>query len=98
MFLNLITVARAMDYTCICLTELHATIRVIACSLICNRNLACDEGTRLDCCDVISVVGELGMDIIMLGKIYSVLSYRLAPTDVTPVQHGRHAAARSQAN
>jgi hypothetical protein len=32
-----------------CVTIVHPTIQVIACSLICNMNLAYDEGTRLDC-------------------------------------------------
>jgi hypothetical protein len=35
-----------------CLTRVHATNRVIACSLIYNRNLAYGEGTRLECCDM----------------------------------------------
>jgi hypothetical protein len=75
----------------------HATIWVIACSLISNRNLACSEDTRLDCCDVISIDGDLGMAIIMLGKLYFMLSCRLTRTDVTSVQHGRRVAARPQA-
>jgi hypothetical protein len=70
-----------------CLTGLHATNRIIACFLICNRNLAYDEVTRLDCCDVISVTSELGMVIITLGGLYFVLSYRVAPTDVASMQH-----------
>jgi hypothetical protein len=49
---------------CYCLIGVHATNRVIACSLIYNRNLACGVGTSLDYCDVISVAGELGMVII----------------------------------
>jgi hypothetical protein len=76
-----------------CLTGLHATNRVIACSLICNRNLACGKGIRLDCCDVISVAGELGMVIITLDRLFSMLSCRLAPTDVALVQYGRHAGS-----
>jgi hypothetical protein len=47
-----------------CLIGVHTTNRVIACSLIYNRNLACGVGTSLDYCDVISVAGELGMVII----------------------------------
>jgi hypothetical protein len=66
-----------------CLIRVHTTNRVIACSLICNKNLACSEGTRLDCCNVISTAGELGMAIITLRKLYLVLSCRLAPTDVS---------------
>jgi hypothetical protein len=72
-----------------CLTGVHTTNRVIACSLIYNQNLACDEGTRLDYCDVIFVVGELGMTIITLDKLYFMLSCQLAPTNVTLVQHER---------
>jgi hypothetical protein len=64
------------------LTGVHVTNRVIECSLICNRNLAYDEGTRLDCCNEISVTGELGMAIITLGRLYFMLSCRLTPTDV----------------
>jgi hypothetical protein len=67
---------------------------VIACSPINNRNLACDEGTRLDYCDVISDAGETGMAIIMLGRLYLVLSCWLAPTNATPMQHGRCVAVR----
>jgi hypothetical protein len=77
-----------------CLIGLHATNRVIACSLICNRNLAYGEGIRLDYCDVIPTAGELGMAIIILGRLYFILSCRLAPTDATSVQHGRRAAVR----
>jgi hypothetical protein len=72
-----------------CLTGLHAIDRVIACSPICNRNLACSEGRRLDCCNVISAAGKLGVTIIMLGRLYFVLSCRLTPTDATSVQHGK---------
>jgi hypothetical protein len=70
-----------------CLTRLHATNRIIACSLICNRNLAYGEVTRLECCDVISIAGELGMVIITLDGLYFMLSYQVAPTDVASVQH-----------
>jgi hypothetical protein len=55
------------------LTGLHATNRVITCSLICYRNLAYDEGIRLNCYDVISAAGELGMTIITLGRLLSML-------------------------
>jgi hypothetical protein len=75
-------------------TGLHATNRVIACSLIYNRNLACGERTRLDGYDVIFAAGELSMAIIMLDRLYFMLSYWLALTDVAPVQHGRRAAVR----
>jgi hypothetical protein len=57
-----------------CLTGLHTTNRVIACSLICNRKLACGKSARLDYCDVISAAGELGMTIITLGRLYFILS------------------------
>jgi hypothetical protein len=70
------------------LTKLHATNWVIACSLICNCNLAYAEGTRLDCCKVISTADELGMATITLGKLCFVFC-RLAPTDVASVQHER---------
>jgi hypothetical protein len=77
-----------------CLTRLHAANRVIAYSLICNQNLVCGEGTRLDCCNVISATGELGMTIITLGRLYFMLSCRFAPTDVVLVLHGRRTAVR----
>jgi hypothetical protein len=80
-----------------CLTRVHITNRVIACSLICNRDVACVKGKRLDCCDVSSAAGELGMVIIMMGRLYFVLSCRLDPTDVAPVQRRRRAAVRPHA-
>jgi hypothetical protein len=79
------------------LTGVRATNQVIAFHLIYNRSLACDEGTRLDHCDVISITSEPGMTIIMLGRLYFMLSYRVTPTIVTPVQHGRRATARPYA-
>jgi hypothetical protein len=79
------------------MTEVHDTNRVVACSLICNRNLSCNKGTRLDCCDMISTIDELGMAIIALGRLYFMLSYRLAQNYVMPVRHGRRALARPQA-
>jgi hypothetical protein len=51
------------------LTGMHAINQVIACFLICNKNLACGEGTRLDCCDVITTTGDYGMAIITLGRL-----------------------------
>jgi hypothetical protein len=70
-----------------CLTKVHTTIRVIACSLICNRDLSYSEGTRIDCCDVmISATTKLGLAIIMLGGFYFMLYCRFTPTDVVPVQ------------
>jgi hypothetical protein len=54
-------------------TGLHTTNRVITCSLICYRNLAYGEGIRLNCYDVISAAGELGMTIITLGRLLSML-------------------------
>jgi hypothetical protein len=69
-----------------CLTKVHTTIRVIACSLIYNRDLSYSEGTRIDCCDVISATSELGLAIIMLGGFYFMLYCWLTPTDVVPVQ------------
>jgi hypothetical protein len=77
-----------------CLIQLHAINQVIACSLICYRILAYGEGKRLDCCDIISVADALGMTIIMLVRLYFVLSCRLTPSDVAPVQHGRRATVR----
>jgi hypothetical protein len=79
-----------------CLTRQHTIIQVIACSLICNKNLAYNEGTRLDCYDVTSATSEFGMIIIMLGRLYFVLPCRLTPTDATPMQHGRRATVRPQ--
>jgi hypothetical protein len=75
------------------LTRLYATNRVIACSLICNRNLDCGKGTRLYCCDVISVAGKFGMVIITLGKLSFLMSCWLAPTNVAPIQHERCAGS-----
>jgi hypothetical protein len=77
-----------------CLNGLHATNRVIACSLICNKNVACDKGARLNYCDMIFVAGELGVAIITPGRLYFVLSCRLAPTDVTALKHGQCVVAR----
>jgi hypothetical protein len=50
-----------------CFTGMHTTNQVIACSLICNRNLAYGEGTRLDYYDVISTADEFGMAIMTLN-------------------------------
>jgi hypothetical protein len=75
------------------LTWLHAINRIIACSLICNRNLACGEDTRLDCCDVIATTGDYGMAIITLGRLYFVLSCRLAPIVALYVQYGQRAGS-----
>jgi hypothetical protein len=60
------------------------------CSLTCNRNLACSEGTRQNCCDVITVSGDYDMTIITLDTLYFVLSCHLAPTNALSVQHGQH--------
>jgi hypothetical protein len=76
------------------LTRVHATNRVIACSLICNRNLACGGGARLGCCSISFAAGDPSTTIIMLGKLYFVLSCWLAPTNAALVQHRRHAAVR----
>jgi hypothetical protein len=57
-----------------CLTRVHGTNRIIACSLIYNRNIACSGGTRLDSYDMISVASEPGTTIITLGWLYFVLS------------------------
>jgi hypothetical protein len=37
---------------------------------------------------MISIAIELGMTNITLGRLYFMFSYRLAPTDAAPVQHG----------
>jgi hypothetical protein len=58
-----------------------------------NRNLVCDEGIRLDYCDVITTTGDYGMTIITLGRLYFVLSYRLAPIDALSVQYERRASS-----
>jgi hypothetical protein len=68
-----------------CLTGVHVTNRIIPCSFIHNKNLACNEGTRLDYSDVISATGEPGMAIITLSRLYFVLSCRLSPTDDVPM-------------
>jgi hypothetical protein len=73
------------------LTGLRAINRIIACSLTCNRNLAYDEGTRLDCCDVAATTGDYDMAIITLGRLYYILSCQLAPTNALSMQHDRHA-------
>jgi hypothetical protein len=65
------------------LTRLHTINQIIMCPIIYNTNLACGERTRLDCCDVISATGKLGMTITTLGKLYFMLSCRLTPIDVT---------------
>jgi hypothetical protein len=70
------------------LTGRHATDWVIKCSIICNRNLVCGEGTRLNCCDVITTTGDYDMAIITLDRLYFVLSYRLTPTDIVYVPYG----------
>jgi hypothetical protein len=56
------------------MTKVHSTNRVIACPLIYNRDLACGADTRLDYCDLISTTGEHGMAIIILDRLYFVLS------------------------
>jgi hypothetical protein len=50
-------------------TGLHAINRVIACSFIFNRNLACGEGIGLDYCNVIATTSDYGMAIIKLGRL-----------------------------
>jgi hypothetical protein len=71
------------------LIKLHTIGRVIACSFICNRDLACGRGTRLDCCDVNVTPGDYGIAIVTLGRLYFVLSYRLAPPDALSVLYER---------
>jgi hypothetical protein len=75
------------------LTRLHAINRVIVCSLICNRNLACGESTRLDCYIMIATTGDYGMAIIMLGRLYFMLSCWLTPTDALFVLYGWRAGS-----
>jgi hypothetical protein len=53
--------------------------------LICNRHLSCSEGIRLDYCNMIATTGAYDMAIITLGRLYFVLSYRLAPTEALSV-------------
>jgi hypothetical protein len=65
------------------LVGVHATNRVITCSLIYIKNIPCDECIRLDYYDVISTADELGMTIITLGRLYFLLSCWLTPTDAT---------------
>jgi hypothetical protein len=45
---------------------------------------------------VISITTELGVAIITLGRIYFVLSWWLAPTDVMPVLYRRRVSVRPQ--
>jgi hypothetical protein len=54
-----------------------------------QKDLACGEGTRLDCCNMIATTSDYVMAIITLGRLYSTLSCRLAPTDAMSVQHGQ---------
>jgi hypothetical protein len=63
------------------LTKLLAIIRVIACSLINNRNLACSVKASLDCCDVTAITSDYDMTIITLDMLYFVLSCWLTPID-----------------
>jgi hypothetical protein len=67
----------------------HTINRVISCSLICSNNLASNEGTRLDYCDMISSAGDFGMTIIMLDSLFFMLSCQLTPTNVPSLHHGR---------
>jgi hypothetical protein len=60
----------------------HAINQVIARSLICNMNLAYSEGTRLNYRGMIATSGHYDMAIITLGRLYFVLSCRLARTNV----------------
>jgi hypothetical protein len=69
--------------------EQHTINRVIACFLICNKNLACSKGTRLDYYDMICAVGDFGMTIIMLDRLFFMLSCRLTPTNAPFMQHER---------
>jgi hypothetical protein len=57
-----------------CLTRQHIINQVIACPLICNMNLAYNEGARLDCYDMNSTVGDFGMAVITLAMLFFVLS------------------------
>jgi hypothetical protein len=57
------------------------------CSLIYNMNLACDQGTRLHCCDMITTTGDYDMVIITLVRLYFVLSLCLTPTDALSVMY-----------
>jgi hypothetical protein len=71
-----------------CSTRVHTTNWVIACSHIYNRNLVCDDGTSLDCCNMISAAGELEMAIITHDRLYFVSSCWLSPTNVAAMRHG----------
>jgi hypothetical protein len=75
------------------LTGFHAIDSTKVYFLICNRNLACDKGIRLDCCGVIVATGDFGMVVIMLGRLYFMLSCWLAPTDASYMQYGRRAGS-----
>jgi hypothetical protein len=77
------------------LIRLHAIDCVIVCLFICNRNLAYDKVTRLDCCDVITTTGDYGMSILTLGRLFFVLPSRLTPTDVVSVAYRRCAGSGS---
>jgi hypothetical protein len=60
-----------------------------------QKDLACGEGTRLDCCNMIATTSDYVMAIITLGRLYSTLSCRLAPTDAMSVQHGQRVGSGS---
>jgi hypothetical protein len=78
-----------------CWTGQHAINRLIACSIIFNRNIACGKRTRLDCCDMISVTDNLDMAVITLGRLFFILSYRFAPTNAPFVLHVRRSCRKT---
>jgi hypothetical protein len=72
-----------------CLIGLHATTWVIVCSLICNWNLAYNEGSRIDCWDMIFAASEPSMTIIItLGRLYFMLFCWLPPINAACVWSG----------
>jgi hypothetical protein len=75
------------------LTRLHAIDRVIAYFLIYNKNIACNGGTRLDCCDVNVTPSDYDIAIITLDRLCFVLSCRLAPSDALSLLCGRRAGS-----
>jgi hypothetical protein len=70
------------------LTRLHAIVRVIAFSLISNRNLACGDEASLYCCDMITISGDYDMPIITLDRLYFMLFCQFTPTDALSMLYG----------
>jgi hypothetical protein len=53
-----------------------------------DKNLACGDGSNLDCCEVMAIIGDFDMAIITLESHYFVLSCQPTPPDVLPMPCG----------